>query len=263
MISVSTVALNGMAVLDFVEYSAKHGLDGIGIELFYDTLPFYNESSYKKYINEFVENGLIGMHCPMSDCEILAEEGTLLWRYSLDRHKECFELAAELKSSYMVLHTNSLRRMEPAEALRKKELVNERIMLLAEMAGEYGCQLWVENVGFHRYNNIVLDLDEYVDLVLSNDNIYSLIDIGHAHVNGWDIPSLIYRIGNRIRGLHIHDNDGLSDQHLPIYHGNIEWEPVFDAIRSLDKSCERILEYAPKTPVDKIVEGIDILRQFL
>lgn len=261
MISVSTVAMSGMAVFDFAEYLRKCNCNDTGIELFFDTLPFLNASYFKRYINDFVETGRIGMHCPMVDCEILAEKGTLLLRYSLDRHEECFELAAGLGSPYLVLHTNSLKPMDFSEALRKKELLTERVMLMADMAQKYGCQLWVENMGSHRHGNIVVDIEAYTDLILSHDNIYSLIDTGHAHINGWDIPALLARLGRKVRGLHIHDNDGKSDQHLPIHHGSIDWGPVLEAIRLMGDSCERILEYAQKTPYNFILQGRDILKQ--
>jgi sugar phosphate isomerase/epimerase len=150
--------------------------------------------------------------------------------------------------------------MDAREVSYKKGLLQERVMLLADMAKKYNCQLWVENVGFNKYGNIVADLESYKNLILNNDNIYSLIDIGHAHVNGWDIPSLIKSLNNKIRGLHIHDNFGTSDQHLPVYQGNINWDQIFDSFQWLRNNCEMILEYAPQTPQKDIIKGIEIIR---
>ncbi len=42
--------------------------------------------------------------------------------------------------------------------------------------------------------------------------------------------------------LHLHDNEGLFDQHLPIGEGNINWEDVFDYLYSFDLELSFTLE---------------------
>jgi sugar phosphate isomerase/epimerase len=260
MISVSTFVLSALDISNYIRTLGELSRLDTGIELFFDLLPLYKTSLLKKYIKDFVDKTRVGMHCPMSRCEILAEKGTILLQYSLDRHEECFELAEAMNSRYMVLHTNGIKKMDAREVSYKKELLQERVMLLADMAKKYNCELWVENVGFHKCGNIVADLEFYKNLILNNDNIYSLIDIGHAHVNGWDIPVLFRSLNKKIHGLHIHDNFGTNDQHLPVYQGNINWEPIFDSFQWLKNNCEMILEYAPQTPQKDVVKGIEIIR---
>ena len=55
----------------------------------------------------------------------------------------------------------------------------------------------------------------------------SLIDTGHAHVNGWDIPAVVQSLGERLVACHVHDNDATADAHLPIGQGTIEWDKYF------------------------------------
>ncbi len=261
MVSVSTLAFSGQGVLEFAGALRRQNNTDTGLELFFDTQPFSNPVFYHKYLEDFISSGRIGVHCPIEGCDILAEKGTLLLGYSLDRHEECMELAARVNSHYVVLHTNGPEYTDPMAVQRKKALFSERSLLLSEMSQKYGCELWVENVGFYSCRSIVYDFESYINLFSSDCSFYSLVDLGHAHINGWDIPLLLKRLGNRVRGLHMHDNDGVSDLHYPIYKGNIQWEPVFDAIKNLPRDCLAILEYQTHTPCEDIFLGIKTLRE--
>ena len=86
-----------------------------------------------------------------------------------------------------------------------------------------------------------------------------LLDVGHAHCNRWDIPAVIDRIGDRLCGFHLHDNDGTGDAHLPIGRGTIPWEGVFAAMRRLPGDPLYVLEYATNTPLSELERGRDLL----
>ena len=51
-------------------------------------------------------------------------------------------------------------------------------------------------------------------------------------------------LGSRLIACHVHDNDGSSDQHLPVGQGTIEWEPFFAALKKLPTPPVLVLEYA-------------------
>ena len=86
-----------------------------------------------------------------------------------------------------------------------------------------------------------------------------LLDVGHAHCNHWDIPAVIERLGERLCGFHLHDNDGTGDAHLPIGRGTIPWEGVFAAMRRLPGDPLYVLEYATNTPLRELELGRDLL----
>jgi len=58
------------------------------------------------------------------------------------------------------------------------------------------------------------------------------LDVGHAHAftalepRGW-----VERLGARIVHLHVHDNLGDDDRHLPPGQGNIDFPPLYEAFR--------------------------------
>ena len=90
-----------------------------------------------------------------------------------------------------------------------------------------------------------------------------LIDVGHAHFNGWDIPHVIDRCADRLCGFHLHDNNGDSDSHRPIGQGTIPWDSLFGSMRHLKKDVLYVMEYAAGTPLSALAEGRDLLLEKL
>lgn len=76
------------------------------------------------------------------------------------------------------------------------------------------------------------------------DNLFvACLDTGHAMLSGGgDLPSMIHLLGNRLRLLHIHDNDGIRDLHLPPYTGIIDWDAVSNALNEIGYEGNLTLE---------------------
>lgn len=56
------------------------------------------------------------------------------------------------------------------------------------------------------------------------------LDLGHAHLDGGVLAEL-NDAGERLQHLHVHDNDGCSDQHLAPGLGNLPWPALFEALQ--------------------------------
>ena len=57
-------------------------------------------------------------------------------------------------------------------------------------------------------------------------------DIGHGQLlYGDDQIDAVMQLGNRIIALHVHDNFGAADNHLPPFFGTIKWENLMHALK--------------------------------
>jgi len=56
------------------------------------------------------------------------------------------------------------------------------------------------------------------------------LDLGHCNLFGRDPAATIDRFARRLHHVHVHDNDGRSDLHLPPGTGTIDWPAVFRAL---------------------------------
>ena len=92
------------------------------------------------------------------------------------------------------------------------------------------------------------------------------LDSGHTNlgVNGGflSVPDFIRYFGSRIKMLHLHDNNGFSDQHLIPAQGNIDWPAVFDALDEIGYDGYYNYELAPKYG-DSLKDGIMFLGKLL
>ena len=60
------------------------------------------------------------------------------------------------------------------------------------------------------------------------------LDTGHALMTGRDIYTGIMKLGPRLEALHIHDNDGLNDQHVAPYMGILDWDRFIAGLRDAE-----------------------------
>lgn len=58
-------------------------------------------------------------------------------------------------------------------------------------------------------------------------------DFGHAHLSGLCQSPELNVIGDRLRMMHIHDNDGRTDSHLPPFGGTVDWDDVAQGLRAI------------------------------
>lgn len=155
--------------------------------------------------------------------------------------EKTFAYAKKCRAAFVVIHTNEAI---PGNLEGTKKQVRAKLKQLCKLAKEYGVQIAIENVGLGPKNNDLFSLPDYLQLFEEFPDAKALLDTGHAHVNGWDPAQVAEALGSRLIACHVHDNDGSSDQHLPVGQGTIEWKPFFAALKKLPSPPVLVLEYA-------------------
>lgn len=93
---------------------------------------------------------------------------------------------------------------------------------LAARLAPFGCRLVLENV-FER------GPEEMAEILarLAADGVGLCLDVGHAAAFGEEPPAgWVERLGRFVGELHLHDNGGRRDEHLPVGRGRIEFGPL-------------------------------------
>lgn len=175
----------------------------------------------------------------------------------LSQYKNVFEFASRRRAEYVVVHTNE---DYDEEAAFVREQVKGRLNEILTLAEKYRIKILVENVGLNNKGTLLFDWPEYQELIRSLPQAGALIDVGHAHVNGWPLPEVIERLGDRIKAYHLHDNHGVEDEHLPIGQGKVEWERLFTAIRLFSAGASLVLEYA-NVDFAALLNNIDMIKK--
>ena len=168
--------------------------------------------------------------------------------YSADCLNIGLEATAALGGSVMVMHTGYLPQF--SRGGRRYWLRNwaERMPKIVENAEKLGVTLALENTWDDR-PEIMLHLAG----MLPGDNVRFCLDTGHVNAfshlgisRWWDM------IGDRVVALHLHDNDGLSDDHLAPGEGIFDFETLAGRLRSLETMPMLDLEVdLPRAPRGK------------
>lgn len=188
------------------------------------------------------------IHTPVWDAN-LTSENVHLRDACMETYRQAILFAAKLKAAHVVIHPGfcMLSSFSKDTARQRSRVYVEE---LGELCRNHGLRLLVENVGgpdssIFRYDEFVHFLDD------AGENVGYLIDAGHANLCGWDIPRLIGDLGTRLSALHLHDNDGIRDGHLPVGEGNIPWQKIFGRLKAVEQSCALIVEYNVGTPLER------------
>lgn len=160
----------------------------------------------------------------------------------LDQLKKEIEATAILGSKYIVIHPINI-----AIKWRDKQLDFERNMTefakVAPILKEFGVKNGVENMfswdadtgrNCHTGCSTTEDMIRYHDGLNDRDAFCNCLDIGHMNIHAINPADSIRALGDRLQLLHVHDNNGISDQHNPIGLGIIDWDDVAKALKEID-----------------------------
>lgn len=135
-----------------------------------------------------------------------------------------------------------------------EEELNFNIKYLARLEpylSEYGIVLCLENLYDWDKGEIrkifvseISGLNEYLSRFDEN-HFGACLDTGHLNMFGGKPAEAVRLLGNRLKVLHLHDNDGIKDQHLIPYMGNTDWTGFSAALEDVGYSGTLNLEIKP------------------
>ncbi|MBP3729309.1 MAG: TIM barrel protein [Lachnospiraceae bacterium] len=230
----------GTEKLDLVPHYIRRFGEGIGFEI----LPMFDlpvfEDAFRAVLDDFASR-LVSFHGPVFEAEHSAPRGTPAYERTMWHVQKTFRYAGLLRSCHFTMHLNN----ETVRPGQKDEMLRNALTNYAELQDLFAsinCPVFVENTGTRVQGNLLLDQQEFTD-VCRQQHFDILIDLGHAHANGWDIPRLIRDLKEQIRAYHLHNNDGLRDQHRRLRDGTMDFDLIYDLILRETPQADRIIEY--------------------
>jgi protein FrlC len=213
-----------------------------------------------------------GMEIASYDCEVLPLYGRNMANPSAQVRKsvteyivESTDIARALGAPYLVLVAGRAQ-FGTARKTAWKWLV-EMLKTCVEHAEKRGVALLIEHTTMFEGNVVVTlhDLLELLDAVKS-DHLLPLVDTGHVAVNGESMVDYVRSLGGRIRHIHIDDNNGRTNEHLPPGMGTINFEPLFRALKGI--GYEGYLSIEPSfafsaDPDSAVVAGLNTVKRLL
>ena len=143
----------------------------------------------------------------------------------------------------LIIHPFFLGYNDQMTPEREWEVNLERYSALIPAAKEYGVTICLENM-FTGHNHKIYsaccsDITTacaYIDELNRRAGAKCFgfcLDTGHLLLLGKDIKNSMTQLGDRIEAFHVHDNNGLDDQHLAPYMGVLDWERFIEGLRAI------------------------------
>jgi sugar phosphate isomerase/epimerase len=225
------------------------------IEIDDEGLHTLNQRRVKKLKEVAEANNLdFVVHAPWAGINI-AVLSPVLRRAILKRLEKSIVYAGQLGCRLWLFHPGSKTALSHIYPGKDWQQNLDSVRFLLRVARREGVEVAIENVpepfpfllkdvgDFHRF---------YEEL---NDDIGIVLDVAHAHLNS-QIQDFMMQFPEKIVHMHVSDNDGVSDLHLGIGYGCIDWESVAEIVKGAKYSNLIVLE-----STDHVSESLQALRE--
>ena len=222
-----------------------------GVELDEETIAHFNdEQKFFNYIErvkaaaETCGLGIGQCHAPAPSYFPKNTKNTEIMREAI---RKSIRGCAKLGCKHIVVHP-SFDGSARFPSLTKKEEYQENIAFYSSLipllkeTGVICCleNMWIQDWKSKRaYLGVCSDMNEtcrYIDELnaIAGEKCFAFcLDIGHLLMLGLDPYNAMETLGHRLELLHIHDNDGLHDDHTAPYLGICNWERFIKGIRKI------------------------------
>lgn len=152
-------------------------------------------------------------------------------RASLEETVEALTVARSLGASYVVLHPGGFSGLGEMVREKSQQIALESLGYLIHSARELGMILAIENM-FPKGGWLVTP-EDFLGVMERFPELMMTLDVGHGFIKGGlqRVFSFIDRLGDRIIHVHMSDNWGERDDHLPIGAGRIPFSEVVSRLK--------------------------------
>lgn len=266
-IALSTGCFYQRSIFDILEPVRKAGFHEIEVCSSPRHLDYHNVDDVRRAGERMRELGLhpVSFHAPFAErIDITSLNQQAREAAVLELIRAC-EAAALLGCAQVVLHPGPEREGRPPEAefLQRMHHAAESLNQVAARCCELGVQLLLENMLAHLLFGHVRDM-MYLLGEISTCNVGTCLDTGHAHL-AREMGLVIQKLSGHLKLVHINDNRGDWDAHLPPGEGTIDWPWVVQELRRNDFHGVLVLELhgGGNEAVETMLERAVRAREFL
>jgi sugar phosphate isomerase/epimerase len=228
----------------YVAMAVENGFEHIEIDLY--SAPQHIERFHGGRVRQLQrmlsQSGIsVSLHAPytMNLAEPLPYFRTCLLKYAL----RILELGCSLNAGWVCVHLGYAFGLPSLPWLRSEALERacasiERLLRYCE---RLGIKLAIENLNpLPATGELILlgdNLEELQQLLekFSSPYLCIVLDAGHANT-AEGVTEYITRLGQFIVGIHVHDNDGLSDSHSQLGSGTLPWDEFIEVLKAVSFS---------------------------
>ncbi|MCC6750382.1 MAG: sugar phosphate isomerase/epimerase [Deltaproteobacteria bacterium] len=263
-IGLSTGCFYQTSIFDCLETIRQGGFGKIEVCSFPAHLDYHDREAVERAAQRIQELGLeaYSFHAPFAERIDITALDAGHRDFSQREMLQAAESAARLGVRYFVIHPGPERGgMPPAERFERFERAVMVLDTVARRCRELGMALVLENMLPHLFSGHVRDL-LWIMGALSSTDVGCCLDTGHAALSG-DLKTAVPKLSGHLWMLHVSDNRGQRDDHLPPGEGQISWDELLGQLDRGGFHGAMILEIAGDHDRDRAMEAARRGRAFL
>ena len=207
-------------------------------------------------------------HAPFADRIDISSPDHALRTASVRELIAACDAAVTLRAKYVVLHPGPERvgRPPPEEWYQRMRCAADSLNEVAAHCRHSGLVLLLENMLPHLMFGHVSDM-MFLLGAIRETNVGTCLDTGHAFLSK-DLRTVVHKLSGHLRMLHVNDNLGDNDSHLPPGEGAIDWISLIRQLRQWNFHGPLILELAssgesPEQIMDRARAARSYLREII
>ncbi|MEO2152018.1 MAG: sugar phosphate isomerase/epimerase family protein [Thermococcus sp.] len=191
------------------------------------------------------------LHAPTSDGRNVSVDLGHYSRMNIVTMERVFKVASALDARIVVVHGGDIR----GSYYRAFANTRRQLMEISAIAEDYGVKLLVENLTDSRIGAFPHELLPFVE-----ENVGICLDVGHAFLTAmkYGVPMDEFAL-LRAEEIHVHDNNGVMDEHLPPGEGMIGKNYIGRLIGAVEPEYA-VLEIRRYSRPESVFGAIDFVR---
>jgi sugar phosphate isomerase/epimerase len=221
-------------VLSELEEISKLGFDYLELTLDPPQAHHLQILQQKEQLLAALKHHQMGLVCHLPTFVSLADLTESVRRASLNEVLESLEVAAEFQPLKIVAHPPHIGGLGVMVMKQARHMAKNSLWAISLKAEQLGLNLCLENM-FPRCQYGVETID-FIKIFEQLPDLNLTLDTGHANIGnpeGNRILEFIETFSDRIGHVHISDNFGKEDNHLPIGTGTINFDSVLKSLKGI------------------------------
>ncbi len=140
------------------------------------------------------------------------------------------------------------------------EIAARELEHLEDIASGMGLRLSVENQEVNCMG-VVNTPEDVLRLTQLVPGILLTYDVGHGNTHGYNVAQFLPAVLPRLAYLHVHDNDGSFDQHLPLGSGNVDFQLLVSSLRRNASSLPEMIPVVFELQLDGLAPSVRYFRK--
>jgi len=189
----------------------------------------------------------LSFHAPFADAIDISAADPAQRTVAVHELLTACDAAAVLGAQYVVIHPGPERAGKPApqEWRQRMDTAANSLNEVARHCRDLGLTLLLENMLPHLMFGHTSDI-LFLLGAIRETNVGTCLDTGHAFLSR-DLRTVVHKLSGHLRMLHVNDNLGDRDDHLPPGEGAIDWISLIRQLRQWNFHGPLVLELAANT----------------